>query len=81
MDPQIPRLSPAAVTVLAQDIAFLGSFVDSLGNPILRENLDGLTQTVALMQTDNPDEFYDNGIANRKYGRVDRANGAILLEK
>ena len=81
MESQIPRISPPAVTVLAQDIAFLGSFVDSLGNPILKENLDGLTQTVALMQTENPEEFFDIGVANRKYGRVDRANGAILLEK
>ena len=81
MESQIPRISRPAVTVLAQDIAFLGSFVDSLGNPILKENLDGLTQTVALMQTENPEEFFDIGVANRKYGRVDRANGAILLEK
>jgi hypothetical protein len=33
------------------------------------------------MQTENPEEFFDIGVANRKYGRVDRANGAILLEK
>jgi len=33
------------------------------------------------MRTDNPDEFFDVSQANRKYGRVNRANGAILLEK
>jgi hypothetical protein len=66
---------------LAQDVSFLSKFVDSLGNPILKENLDELVQTVALMQTSDPDEFFDVSQANKKYGRVDRANGAILLEK
>jgi len=33
------------------------------------------------MQTENPEEFFDVGQANKKYGRVDRSNGAILLEK
>ena len=60
---------------------FLADFVSSLDNPVLRENLDELVQTVALMRTENPDEFFDVSQANRKYGRVDRANGAILLEK
>ncbi|QDS70544.1 hypothetical protein FKW77_010392 [Venturia effusa] len=81
LDEQVPRISPAALRVLAQDVAFLGNFVDSLNDPILRENLDGLFQTVSLMQSENPEEFYDTGIANRKYGRVDRIHGITLLEK
>jgi hypothetical protein len=52
-----------------------------LGNPILLEHLQELGQTVALMKTTDPDEFFDVSQANKKYGRVDRANGAILLEK
>jgi hypothetical protein len=75
------RISPAAIRLLATDVQFLSNFVDTLKNPILKENLDELIQTVALMQTDNPEEFFDVGQANRKYGRVDRTNGAILLEK
>jgi len=62
-------------------VNFLADFVSSLDNPVLRENLDELVQTVALMRTENPDEFFDVSQANRKYGRVDRTNGAILLEK
>lgn len=81
LDDQVPKISPAALKVLTQDVAFLGNFVDSLNDPILRENLDGLFQTVALMQSENPEEFYDTGIANRKYGRVDRIQGITLLEK
>lgn len=74
-------ISPAAVAMLANDVTFLSEFVDGLGNPILRENIDELVQTVALMQTNDPEEFFDIGVANRKYGRVDRANGTVLLEK
>jgi hypothetical protein len=56
--------------------------VDSLENaPILRENLDELQQTINLMQTENPDEFYDVATRNKKFGRVDALNGPRILEK
>lgn len=55
--------------------------MDTLGNPILRENLDELQQTVMLMQAENSDEFYDMSTRNKKYGRVDAMNGPMLLEK
>jgi hypothetical protein len=57
------------------------SFVGSLNNPILLENLDELTQTVALMGTDSSDEFFDIAQRNRKYGKVDPIKGPILIEK
>lgn len=66
---------------LAKDVEYLTEFVDSLGVPILRENLDELQQTVQLMQADNTDEFYDISTRNKKYGRVDALNGPVLLEK
>jgi exocyst complex component 6 len=69
------------VTALAKDVEYLAAFVDSLGNPILRENLDELQQTVNLLQSDNSDEFYDISTRNKKYGRVDAMNGPMLLEK
>jgi hypothetical protein len=81
LDDNVQRISPAAIRLLATDVQFLSNFVDTLQNPILKENLDQLIQTVALMQTDNQEEFFDIGQANRKYGRVDRQNGAALLEK
>ncbi|KAF2490370.1 putative exocyst complex component Sec15 [Lophium mytilinum] len=77
----VKRITPAAVTALVTDADFLSSFVDSLNNPILKENLDELVQTVALMATDNSDEFFDVAQRNRKYGKVDREKGAILIEK
>ena len=66
---------------LAKDVEYLAEFVDSLGVPILRENLDELQQTVQLIQSDNTDEFYDISTRNKKYGRVDAINGPVLLEK
>jgi hypothetical protein len=66
---------------LATDTRYISDFVSSLNNPILMENLDELTQTVALMGTENSDEFFDVAQRNRKYGKVDNMKGAILLEK
>jgi len=77
----IKRISPAAVVTLAADTTFLSEFVSSLNNPILMENLDELTQTVALMGTDNELEFYDIAQRNKKYSKVDQIKGAVLLEK
>ena len=81
LSPDVKRINPNGVAALAKDVRYLSGFVDSLGNPILQENLDELQQTVNLMQSDNSDEFYDIAIRNKKYGRVDAMNGPILLEK
>lgn len=75
------RINPNGVAALAKDVRYLTEFVDTLGNPILRENLDELQQTIALMQADNSDEYYDVSTRNKKYGRVDAMNGPLLLEK
>ena len=78
----MPKINPNGVAALAKDVDYLASFVDSLENaPILKENLDELQQTVMLMQTENPDEFYDISIRNKKFGRVDALNGPKILEK
>jgi hypothetical protein len=80
--PEVRKINPNGVAALAKDVDYLAGFVDSLENaPILKENLDELQQTVQLMQTANPDEFYDVSIRNRKFGRVDAMNGPRLLEK
>ncbi|KAK4692518.1 exocyst complex component 6, partial [Lecanoromycetidae sp. Uapishka_2] len=81
LSPDVKRINPNGVAALAKDVDFLATFVDTLGNPILRENLDELQQTVLLMQADNSDEFYDVSTRNKKYGRVDAMNGPVLLEK
>ena len=81
LEENVQSITPAAVTLFAKDVEFLSQFVDQLSNPILRENIDELVQTVALMQTEDTMEFFDISIANKKFGRVDRAHGAVLIEK
>ena len=67
---------------LSKDVHFLTDFVGSLDNAfMLEQNLDELQQTVALMESDNHDEFYDISTRNKKYGRVDAMNGPILIAK
>lgn len=67
---------------MALDVAHLTGFVSQLENAfMLEQNLDELQQTVALMQSENHEEFYDISIRNKKYGRVDAMNGPVLLEK
>ncbi|KAL9127730.1 MAG: hypothetical protein Q9217_003439 [Psora testacea] len=79
--PDVKHINPNGVAALAKDVKYLTEFVDTLGNPILRENLDELQQTILLMQSDNSDDYYDLSARNKKYGRVNAMNGPILLEK
>lgn len=81
LSPEVRSISPHGVAALAKDVQYLTEFVDTLDNPVLKENLDELQQTVALIQADNSDEFYDIATRNKKYGRVDAVNGPRLLEK
>ena len=77
----VRRINPNGVAALATDVKFLSAFAETLGNPILQENLDELRQTVALMQSGNTDEYYDVSTRNKKYGRVNALHGPLLLEK
>ncbi|KAI9881385.1 MAG: hypothetical protein M1830_003392 [Pleopsidium flavum] len=81
LQPEVKGINPNGVAALAKDVRHLTQFVDTLGNPILRQNLDELQQTVSLMQAENFDEYYDIATRNKKYGRVDATTGPLLLEK
>ncbi|KAL8798978.1 MAG: hypothetical protein Q9182_006237 [Xanthomendoza sp. 2 TL-2023] len=81
LSPEVKCINPNGVAALAQDVQYLHEFVDTLDNPILKENLDELLQTVSLMQAESSDDFFDVATRNKKYGRVDVMNGPILLEK
>ena len=48
---------------------------------ILLRTVDELVQTIALMRSDNPEEFFDIAQRNRKYGAVNAQTGAMLIEK
>ncbi|CAK7223554.1 Rab GTPase-binding exocyst subunit S15 [Sporothrix bragantina] len=80
--PEVKYINPNGVADLARDVQYLTEFVGSLDNAfMLEQNLDELKQSVALMQAENPDEFYDITTRNKKFGRVNAQNGTILLEK
>ncbi|OIW33952.1 exocyst complex subunit Sec15-like protein [Coniochaeta ligniaria NRRL 30616] len=82
LSPEVTKINPNGVAQLSKDVHFLTDFVSSLENAfMLEQNLDELQQTVALMESDNHDEFFDISTRNKKYGRVDAMNGPILLEK
>ena len=81
MSEEVKRINHNGVAALATDVRYLSDFVETLNNPILQENLDELRQTVALMQSNNSDEYYDVATRNKKYGRVNAMNGPLLLEK
>ncbi|KAK4039922.1 exocyst complex subunit Sec15-like-domain-containing protein [Parachaetomium inaequale] len=82
LSPDVKKINPNGVAAMALDVAHLTDFVSKLDNAfMLEQNLDELQQTVALMQCENHEEFYDISIRNKKYGRVDAMNGPLLLEK
>ncbi|KAL2188254.1 exocyst complex subunit Sec15-like protein [Thermothelomyces heterothallicus CBS 203.75] len=82
LSPDVKKINPNGVAAMALDVQYLTDFVSKLDNAfMLEQNLDELQQTVALMQSENHEEFYDISIRNKKYGRVDATNAPILLEK
>lgn len=79
---EVKHINPNGVAALAKDVKFLVEFVEGLERGfMLRSNLEELEQTVALMQSENHDEFFDISMRNKKYNRVDAMNGPVLLEK
>ncbi|KAK5374824.1 Rab GTPase-binding exocyst subunit S15 [Exophiala xenobiotica] len=82
LSPSVERITTTAIAQLSMDISHFRSYVETLpNNSILLESLDELIQTVALMSTDQPDEFYDISLRNKKYRNVDPLKGPQLLEK
>jgi len=82
LSPSVTRITSAAVQQLQIDVTHFSDYVSTLPNSIiLLESLDELVQTVALMATDSPEEFYDVGLRNKKYRNVDPLKGPQLLEK
>ena len=81
MAPDVTRINPNGVAAFAKDVRYLAEFVATLENPILGPSLEELEQTVALMQTENSEEFYDISTRAKKFGKVRAEVGAALLPK
>ncbi|OCT55031.1 exocyst complex component Sec15 [Cladophialophora carrionii] len=78
----VDRITTATIAQMDMDISHFRSYVETLpNNVVLLESLDELVQTIALMRTDQPDEFYDISLRNKKYRNVDPLKGPMLLEK
>jgi exocyst complex component 6 len=78
----VDRITTATIAQMDMDISHFRSYVETLPNNfVLLESLDELVQTIALMRTDQPDEFYDISLRNKKYRNVDPLKGPMLLEK
>lgn len=78
----VSRITTSAVAQLRMDVNELVEYVETLPTaPVLLGTLDELIQTVALMETDSPEEFYDISLRNKKYRGVDPMKGPVLLEK
>ena len=80
--PEVEKISPFAVQQMSLDVQHFSEYVRTLpNNMILLESLDELSQTISLMQSSQPEEFYDISLRNKKYGNVDPMKGPQLLEK
>ncbi len=78
----VTRITSATIAQMDMDINHFRAYVETLPNNfVLLESLDELIQTIALMLTDQPDEFYDISLRNKKYRNVDPMKGPMLLEK
>ncbi|KAF2841718.1 exocyst complex subunit Sec15-like protein [Patellaria atrata CBS 101060] len=82
ISPSVHRLSRGVIDQFAADVAYFVEFVQQLQMPSMAQNLEELTQVVALLTSNNgEEEFFDVASRNRRYGKVDPQQGAELLEK
>jgi exocyst complex component 6 len=78
----VDRITTTTIKQMEIDVNHFRGYVETLpNNVVLLDSLSELSQTIALMSTDSPDEFYDISLRNRKYRKVDPLKGPMLLEK
>lgn len=78
----VVRINPTAVRQLQSDVKFLQDHVSTLPNSaVLLDSLDELRQSVDLMATERPEDYYDVSLRNKRFGKVDPLKGPVLLEK
>ncbi|PNS15560.1 hypothetical protein CAC42_819 [Sphaceloma murrayae] len=88
LDDSVRYISPQAVRAYELDVNHLVEFVRAQeNNSTLMAGLDEVQQTKDLMslavgpEGRAEEEFFDAGRSRQRFGKVDRANGAMLLEK
>ncbi|KAB8349653.1 hypothetical protein FH972_023672 [Carpinus fangiana] len=48
---------------------------------LLNRTVEELSQTISLMASEDPNEFFDISLRSKKYAAVDARNGPVLLDK
>ncbi|KAF4548121.1 Exocyst complex subunit Sec15-like protein [Elsinoe fawcettii] len=88
LDDRVRRISPQGVRAYELDVNHLVEFVRSQdNNATLLAGLEELQQTKDLMslaaspEGHAEEEFFDAERSRKRFGKVDRANGALLIEK
>ncbi|KAF3193540.1 hypothetical protein TWF225_010277 [Orbilia oligospora] len=79
----VRMINKNAVKNMDQDVAYLEEFVKSLESEgsNLPRIFEELRETVNLLKSDNPEEFYDISVRMKHYTKVDPLNGPLLMEK
>ncbi|KAF3925575.1 hypothetical protein ABW21_db0203808 [Orbilia brochopaga] len=79
----IRMINKIAVANMDIDVTYLEAFVKTLERDgvLLPGLFDELRETVNLLKSGNPEEFYDISIRMRHYTNVNPLNGPVLLEK
>ncbi|EWC45077.1 hypothetical protein DRE_06216 [Drechslerella stenobrocha 248] len=79
----IKMINKVAVANMDIDISYLEAFVKTLESEgvLLPGLFDELRETVNLLKSKNPEEFYDISIRMRHYTNVNLLNGPVLVEK
>ncbi|RVD88116.1 uncharacterized protein DFL_002312 [Arthrobotrys flagrans] len=79
----VRMINKNAVKNMDQDVAYLEEFAKSLESEgsNLPRIFEELRETVNLLKSDNPEEFYDISVRMKHYTKVDPLNGPLLMEK
>ncbi|KAI9164434.1 Rab GTPase-binding exocyst subunit S15 [Blastocladiella emersonii ATCC 22665] len=79
--PTVRRINMAFVDQFAVDVEFLERFVNGLGDANVQDTFLVLRQAVNLVRAENPTDYLDAGIINKRYNRLKKQVVVTLLEK
>lgn len=81
MSPSVTKITRAAVHRLEADVNFLQKFVEGMQEPLLLQVFEELGQTIELLKSNSPEDFYSIETRMKKYANVNPLTGPVLLEK
>lgn len=81
MSENVRCINKNAVKDLATDVTYLQHFAEKLGEPLLLQVFEELSQTIDLLQNGTREELYDNRSRMKRYVNVNQATCSALLDK